>query len=160
MRMALAQINPTVGDFRGNVNLMTAAAREANSHGAEVVVFPELSLAGYPPRDLVAVQHLEHPRRRADRGVLRVAPRRDCVWRRLGRDVHPRNRQVRPPGPRLDELGDGDSLIHRRNRKQKITADGFLGFRERPIRHVLVLAGDNFDLALQRIAASAFAFVL
>jgi NAD+ synthase/NAD+ synthase (glutamine-hydrolysing) len=53
MRIALAQINPTVGDLAGNVNRMTKAAREAAARGAGAVVFPELSLAGYPPRDLV-----------------------------------------------------------------------------------------------------------
>jgi NAD+ synthase (glutamine-hydrolysing) len=53
MRIALAQINPTVGDLSGNVDRMTRAAREAASRGAEAVVFPELSLTGYPPRDLV-----------------------------------------------------------------------------------------------------------
>jgi NAD+ synthase (glutamine-hydrolysing) len=53
MRVALAQINPTVGDFHGNVDCMTRAAREAGARGAEVVVFPELALTGYPPRDLV-----------------------------------------------------------------------------------------------------------
>ena len=53
MRIALAQINPTVGDLSGNVNRMARAAREAAGRGAEAVVFPELSLTGYPPRDLV-----------------------------------------------------------------------------------------------------------
>ena len=53
MRVALAQINPTVGDFPGNVDRMTRATREASARGAEVVVFPELALTGYPPRDLV-----------------------------------------------------------------------------------------------------------
>ncbi len=53
MRVALAQINPTVGDFPGNVDLMTRAARQASGRGADVVVFPELALTGYPPRDLV-----------------------------------------------------------------------------------------------------------
>jgi NAD+ synthase (glutamine-hydrolysing) len=53
MRIALAQINPTVGDLRGNVNRMTRAAHQAAERGAEAVVFPELSLSGYPPRDLV-----------------------------------------------------------------------------------------------------------
>jgi NAD+ synthase/NAD+ synthase (glutamine-hydrolysing) len=53
MRIALAQINPTVGDFSGNANLMARAAQQAAARGAEVAVFPELSLAGYPPRDLV-----------------------------------------------------------------------------------------------------------
>jgi NAD+ synthase (glutamine-hydrolysing) len=53
MRVALAQINPTVGDFPGNVDRMTRSAREASARGADVVVFPELALTGYPPRDLV-----------------------------------------------------------------------------------------------------------
>src|ERR1700678_3483326 len=53
MRIALAQINPTVGALSGNVNRMARAAREAAGRGAEAVVFPELSLTGYPPRDLV-----------------------------------------------------------------------------------------------------------
>jgi NAD+ synthase/NAD+ synthase (glutamine-hydrolysing) len=53
MRVALAQINPTVGDFSGNVDRMARAARDAAGRGAEVVVFPELSVTGYPPRDLV-----------------------------------------------------------------------------------------------------------
>src|SRR5579863_5723589 len=53
MRIALAQINPTVGDLTGNVERMTRFAREASSRGAELVVFPELAIPGYPPRDLV-----------------------------------------------------------------------------------------------------------
>ncbi|MGD1090776.1 MAG: NAD+ synthase [Bryobacteraceae bacterium] len=53
MRIALGQINPTVGDLTGNADRMTKAAHEAAARGAEVVVFPELSLTGYPPRDLV-----------------------------------------------------------------------------------------------------------
>jgi len=53
MRIALAQLNPTVGDFRANVDAMVRAARQASDRGAEVVAFPELSLPGYPPRDLV-----------------------------------------------------------------------------------------------------------
>ena len=53
MRIALAQLNPTVGDLAGNVDRMVRASRDAAARGAEVVVFPELSLTGYPPRDLV-----------------------------------------------------------------------------------------------------------
>ena len=53
MRIALAQINPTIGDLTGNVERMTRCAQEASLRGAEVVVFPELSITGYPPRDLV-----------------------------------------------------------------------------------------------------------
>ena len=53
MRIALAQTNPTIGDFEGNSARLLNAAREADARGADVVVFPELALCGYPPRDLV-----------------------------------------------------------------------------------------------------------
>ncbi|HZY74213.1 MAG TPA: NAD+ synthase [Edaphobacter sp.] len=53
MRIALAQINTTVGDLDGNVRRILAAARDAAARGADVAVFPELAVTGYPPRDLV-----------------------------------------------------------------------------------------------------------
>ena len=53
MRIALGQINPTVGDFEGNLALMVRAAHDAAGRGAQLLVFPELSITGYPPRDLV-----------------------------------------------------------------------------------------------------------
>ena len=53
MRIALAQINPTVGDLRGNRALCEDAAAKAAASGADLVVLPELALAGYPPMDLL-----------------------------------------------------------------------------------------------------------
>ena len=53
MRIALGQINPTVGDLAGNLALCTRFARDAAERGADVLVFPELCVTGYPPRDLV-----------------------------------------------------------------------------------------------------------
>ena len=53
MRIALAQINTTVGDFAGNVERIVKYTRSAAARGADLVVFPELALCGYPPRDLV-----------------------------------------------------------------------------------------------------------
>jgi NAD+ synthase (glutamine-hydrolysing) len=53
VRIALGQIDPTVGDLDGNVELMTAWTSRATEAGADVVVFPELALTGYPPEDLV-----------------------------------------------------------------------------------------------------------
>ena len=53
MRIALGQINTTVGDLTGNAEKMMVYARRAAERGAEVIAFPELSLTGYPPRDLV-----------------------------------------------------------------------------------------------------------
>ena len=53
MRIALAQINTTVGDLAGNAGKMVRFSRQAAEGGAQIVVFTELSLTGYPPRDLV-----------------------------------------------------------------------------------------------------------
>ncbi|MGC2208596.1 MAG: NAD+ synthase [Candidatus Korobacteraceae bacterium] len=53
MKIALAQINPTVGDFTGNAAKLRQYSLDARQRGAELVVFPELSVCGYPPRDLV-----------------------------------------------------------------------------------------------------------
>ncbi len=53
MRIALAQIDNTVGDLHGNAAKILEFARRADAAGAELVAFPELALTGYPPRDLV-----------------------------------------------------------------------------------------------------------
>ena len=52
-RIALGQLNLTVGDLAGNVEKMAAAAARAHEASAELVCFPELSITGYPPEDLV-----------------------------------------------------------------------------------------------------------
>jgi NAD+ synthase (glutamine-hydrolysing) len=56
MLIALAQTNSTVGDLCGNARSILDYARRANDAGAGVVVFPELALTGYPPRDLLEKQ--------------------------------------------------------------------------------------------------------
>ena len=53
MKVALGQINPTVGDFSGNAAKIIDYSRRAQSHGAGLILFPELAVCGYPPRDLV-----------------------------------------------------------------------------------------------------------
>jgi NAD+ synthase/NAD+ synthase (glutamine-hydrolysing) len=53
MKIALAQINTTVGDFSGNIDRILKYAQCARERGADLVVFPELAICGYPPRDLV-----------------------------------------------------------------------------------------------------------
>ncbi|HEY6776624.1 MAG TPA: NAD+ synthase [Thermoleophilaceae bacterium] len=53
LRVALAQVNPTVGDVRGNARLIADHISRARDEGAGLVVFPELSLSGYPPEDLL-----------------------------------------------------------------------------------------------------------
>ena len=53
MRLALAQINPVVGDLEGNRELILERLSEARSNSADLVVFPELAVTGYPPEDLL-----------------------------------------------------------------------------------------------------------
>ena len=53
MKIALAQIDPTVGDFKGNTQKILNFTRRAASGGADLVVFPELAICGYPPADLL-----------------------------------------------------------------------------------------------------------
>lgn len=53
LTISLAQLNPTVGDIAGNADKARAARRQAAADGADLVVYPELFIAGYPPEDLV-----------------------------------------------------------------------------------------------------------
>ncbi len=53
LKIALAQANPTLGDISGNVSLARSFRIEAEALGADIVIFPELFLTGYPPEDLV-----------------------------------------------------------------------------------------------------------
>ena len=53
MRVAVAQIDTTVGDFSGNSEKIVAFGRRAEKEGADLVLFPELALSGYPPKDLL-----------------------------------------------------------------------------------------------------------
>src|SRR5262245_41998743 len=53
LRLALAQIDPTVGDIEGNASLITDSIERARDAAAQLVLLPELCLSGYPPEDLV-----------------------------------------------------------------------------------------------------------
>src|SRR5437667_7003083 len=53
MKIGFAQINPTVGDLRGNCELITRAYERLTAAGAELILTPELAITGYPPQDLV-----------------------------------------------------------------------------------------------------------
>ncbi len=57
LRLALAQINPTVGDLKANKEKILEAIIKAKAQGVDIVVFPELVLTGYPPEDLLLKEH-------------------------------------------------------------------------------------------------------
>lgn len=93
MRLALAQINPTVGDLSANARVIEAYSRKAAEQGADVVCFPELALTGYPPRDLLGREGFIEDAAEALRGV--AAATRDmrdlwivigCPWKPPARD--------------------------------------------------------------------------
>lgn len=68
MKIALGQINPTVGDFEGNATRIIDFAGRAQTAGAGLILFPELSVCGYPPRDLVErASFVAHNREAAER---------------------------------------------------------------------------------------------
>ena len=52
MKLAIAQLNPTIGDVRGNTDLVLDAIDKAKAEGADLLITPELVIVGYPPRDL------------------------------------------------------------------------------------------------------------
>jgi NAD+ synthase (glutamine-hydrolysing) len=86
MRVAVAQLDPTVGDLRGNIALMERTLAQCQAEAPDLVVFPELFLVGYPPKDLLdrnwfvgnvqkAVQRVvELSRRYPSMGILFGAP--------------------------------------------------------------------------------------
>ena len=70
-KLALAQLNPIVGDVEGNAAKALEAWRRARSLGADLVMFPELYLAGYPPEDLVLKPAFQDACRAAAEGLAR-----------------------------------------------------------------------------------------
>lgn len=71
LRAALAQINTTVGDFAGNAAKITRRIEDARKYGAQLIVFPELTLCGYPPEDLLLKEAFA---RQNDIWLKRIAP--------------------------------------------------------------------------------------
>jgi NAD+ synthase (glutamine-hydrolysing) len=71
LRIAMVQMNPTVGDVEGNVRRIVGWMREAKHLGADLVTFPELAICGYPPEDLLLKPQFLRDNRRALEEVIR-----------------------------------------------------------------------------------------
>jgi len=71
VKIALGQINPTVGDFSGNAAKMIDFSRRARTAGAGLILFPELSVCGYPPRDLVERPSFQERNQKAAEHIAR-----------------------------------------------------------------------------------------
>ena len=88
MRLALAQINTTVGDLDGNRERIVRAIEEARDAGAELVLLPELAVTGYPPEDLLLRPGFI---RAAERSLAEVAKAaRDIEGARIKSIIDPR----------------------------------------------------------------------
>src|SRR5689334_4903240 len=107
MRIALAQVNATVGDLAGNTELLVAWTRRAADAGARIAVFPEMFLTGYPVEDLAlrasfveaSVAALSAAARRLEAEGLGGIP---VVTGYLDRRAGARDRVGRPTGSPLD----------------------------------------------------------
>jgi NAD+ synthetase len=65
MKIALVQLNPIIGDFRGNAHKIARACESAARRGAQLVVLPEMAVSGYPPRDLLTIPKFVDENQRA-----------------------------------------------------------------------------------------------
>lgn len=74
MRIALAQFNTSVGDIKGNTEEMLNLSSKAYDSGADIVVFPEMAVCGYPPEDLLLKPHFLHNNRSAIEYLARNVP--------------------------------------------------------------------------------------
>ncbi|MDR2158680.1 MAG: NAD+ synthase [Treponema sp.] len=79
MRIAIGQINSTIGDFSGNTDKILDYARRACEGGAEMVLFPELAVCGYPPMDLLDQDRFTELNIRSIRILQRELPRETAV---------------------------------------------------------------------------------
>ena len=78
LKIAVGQIDTTIGDFAGNARKILALGRRAERAGADLILFPELAVCGYPPRDLVERRSFRQQSERAARGIAAAAGR--AVW--------------------------------------------------------------------------------
>ncbi len=115
MKIALAQINPTVGDFTGNLEKIVAASRRAAAQGARLTVFSELAICGYPPADF-----LEKPGflARCRRAVEELsAATRELSSAVLAGVALPAPPEAGKPAVNAAVLLDGGKLVHEQHKR-------------------------------------------
>ena len=86
LRIALAQINTTVGDLTGNAARIAEYARRAQAAGADLVVYPEMAVCGYPPEDLLFKDHFVRDNLKVLRGLAKTFRRQAGVVGFVDRD--------------------------------------------------------------------------
>ena len=148
MRIALAQINPTVGDFAGNSALILERLAEARAQRAELVVFPELCLCGYPPMDLLDHGSFVAENLKALRRIQRAMPAD------LGAVIGYVDRNPRGTGKRLLNAAGllaGGRLLHTQAKTLLPTYDVFdeaRYFEPAAARRTVEFGGERLGLAI------------
>jgi NAD+ synthetase len=94
LKVAVAQIDTTVGDFPGNSKKILELGRRAESEGADLVLFPELAVCGYPPRDLVERRAFIAESERAATRIARSSGRALWLYGSLQKNPALRGRRV------------------------------------------------------------------
>jgi NAD+ synthase (glutamine-hydrolysing) len=92
--VAVAQIDTTIGDFAGNSRKIVELGREGEARGADLVLFPELAISGYPPRDLVERDSFVRESERAADRVARASGRAVWLYGSLQRNRARRGRKL------------------------------------------------------------------
>ena len=92
MRLALAQINPTVGDFKGNKELIKEYIEKAEQHSADFVIFPELSVCGYLPEDLLLREEFLKKAKQTVEEIVKFSQHLDIIvilgYPKIGEDLN------------------------------------------------------------------------
>jgi NAD+ synthase (glutamine-hydrolysing) len=96
LRIAMVQMNPTVGDLAGNARRITGWIREARKAKADLVVFPELSITGYPPEDLLLKARFIKDNRHAFEQVVKRVEGIAAVIGYVGQGETPTHRTTSP----------------------------------------------------------------
>src|SRR3989338_5449593 len=71
IRIAAAQINPTVGDLAGNQKIIIDYIQKAKALDADIVAFPELAICGYPPEDLLHKDHFVRDNKKTLKALIK-----------------------------------------------------------------------------------------
>src|SRR5436190_4801968 len=94
MKVAMAQINTTVGDLAGNEAKVLAAYSRATKEGVDLVMFPELTLTGYPPRDLLLKNSFTERNLETLNRVAKATNKTAMLLGYVGRNESPPGRNV------------------------------------------------------------------
>jgi len=148
MRVASGQINPTIGDFKGNCEKVLSFTARAKEAGCRLVIFPELCLCGYPPMDLLEYELFVEENLKALRQVQSTAPKG------IGIVVGYVDRNRARPGKGLVNaaslLADG-RIIHTQAKTLLPTYDVFdeaRWFEPAPARSIVSFQGEKLGIAI------------